>query len=774
LVSFFGITTPLSAVQIRVASLNLGAHFTTSPSGNFYPDYSLGAAGTVDHDSVRDILRRLDADVVALQEIHSVDITAGDVAALANSLGYPHIYISPTTNALDSTLRVGFLSRFPFLSQKSISSPLPAKDMNRLIPVVKVDVPGTIHDPVVVAAHLKSGAEASDAFQRTVEMQRLTRELTAQGLTAEDPFLVVGDFNLSSSDRTFLAQPTSGLPGSFSLGADMSFPLRYYTNSLNYFTTPAVKRIIPRQVNGSTVTFPSSGSTIDLFLVSPLLGRRPQHTEIYNSLLDNSSGIRKVGQPLAAGTSMAASDHLALFGDFELDAAIPYTFTAAGQTLSEDFADFSGTYDPYPWITQGGDWQGLEVGAGVRTGFRSYGSNGDPSLGFLAAATPATATADFVNGSASVLSALQISFTAEQWRSANGGTADRLRAELVAGGVATPLPELTFEAATNLSNGAIANGVSTQKTTTVHGLAIAAGAAFQLRFTFAPGAGGGPLPATVFINELSYDNAGADTGEFVEVVTGPGYTGPVGDVLVVLYRADGTVYGTHSLASFVTGEVTASGHRIYSKKISPIFNDTAAMAVVVGVVVSQFISYEGVVTATNGAATGLTSQNIGVSQTGTELVGQAALGLVGNGGNASDFTWTKFMGIPYSDGVGNQGQSFVNPKQPQGIAIDNLAVTFLGDSDGDGVSDADEQVYGTDPQNTSSRFVMNFTRPTNDAVRLAFQTVSGRTYSVETTVDLVLWTQAAQVSGTGGSETVDLPILLAEPRRFYRIRVTRP
>ena len=158
----------------------------------------------------------------------------------------------------------------------------------------------------------------------------------------------MGDFNLSSTDRTFTSLPASGLPATFDLGADIVFPITYFTDPVSYFNSPAVTRIIPRQLDNSTVTFPSSGSTIDLFLVSPVIGSRPARTEIYNSALDvsNAAGLPKSGSPLAAGTSAAASDHYAFFGDFELDPAVPYTFTAPGQTVTETFAGSRGPMIP--------------------------------------------------------------------------------------------------------------------------------------------------------------------------------------------------------------------------------------------------------------------------------------------------------------------------------------------------------------------------------------------------------------------------------------------
>lgn len=766
------------AVEIRLATFNIGAHFTTSSGGVYYPDYSLGPPGTPDFDSVRDILSRIGADVVALEEIHSVDISGNRVSALAAGLGYPHVFIAPATNTFDSSLHVAFLSRYPFLTQTALGSPAGAREMNRLIPAVKVDVPGTTRDPVLVAAHLKSGSEASDQFQRTVEMRRLTDHLATRGLTAADNFVIMGDFNLSAGNRAFASLPATGLPGSFVLGPDITFPISYFTDPTAYFRNPAITRIIPRQLDGSIVTFPGSGSTIDLFLISPVMGTRPLRTEIYNSTLDTSvtSGLPKAGSPLAAGTSAAASDHLALFGDFELDPAIPYAFHAPGETISETFAGFPGSYDPYPWVTTGGVWQGTDSGASTAAGFRAYGSVSDPALGFLSGGAGGSATAAFANQSAQVLSTLRISFTAEQWRSALAGTADTLGVELIVGGVPQPLPQLTFHSATDLPSGAIGGGVSTSENLTVGGLSIAPGDLFQLKFTFTPGTGGGPLPADVFINEFDYDDNGADTGEFVEIVAGPGFTGSVGDVTLLLYNgADGTTYGSHSLATFTAGNVTTSGHRVYSKPIGALQNGAPdGFALVVNGVVTQFISYEGQFQATAGAASGMTSTNIGVAQTGSEPEGESSLGLIGTGGIMQDFAWSKFAGIPYSAGQPNQGQTFNIPRQPQGIAIDNLAVTFISDSDGDGFTDADEAIFGSNPQDAASRFTMAFTMPAPAMARLSFPTLTGRGYTIEGSTDLAIWSAIATHAGTGSTVTADLPRTAGETRIFYRIRATMP
>lgn len=789
---FFAFTALAPAAGFRAATFNIGAHFTTSSGGVYYPDYSLGAPGTPDHDTVRDILGRIDADVVALQEIHSADISAGDVGALAASLGYPYIYIAPSTNVFDTSLHVIFLSRFPFLTQTSAGSPAGSKELTRLFPAVKVDVPGTTRDPVLISAHLKSGTTQADRFRRAVELRRLAGYLGAQGLTQNDNFVVMGDFNLSSVNTTFAALPAD-LPASYDLGADITLPISYSTDPPGYFSGPGVTRLDPRQLDNSKATFPSSGSAIDLFLVSPAIAGRPLRTEIYNSTLDasNTPGLRKAGPPLAAGTSAAASDHYALFADLELDAAVPYAFAAPGETVTEAFTGFPGTYDPSPWVITGGVWKGVDAGASAAAGFRAYGSAGDPALGFLPAAAGGSATATFVNQSAEILTALRISFTAEQWRSAPGGTADTLGAELIVGGVARPLPGLTFHAATDLPAGAIAGGVSAPRNMTVSGLGVAPGASFGLRFTFTPGAGAGILPADVFVNEFHYDNTGTDTGEFIEVVAGPGFTGGLSDIDVLLYNGgNGTVYDTLGLGTRFTLANTTNGFRVFVADLpsNGIQNGPDGIAVVNKTTgqVLHFLSYGGTFTATAGLATGVASTNTGVSQNG-EPISQSALGLVGSGGTRGDFTWSKIAG-PYSKGQPNAGQLFAVPTlPPQGIAIDDLAVTFLPDNDGDGLPDADdpdddndgftdsdELVFGTNPLDAGSRFAMAFTYPAPGRLRLSFPTATGRAYTVESSADLSQWSDVAVYPGTGVRENADLAVEPLEMARFYRIRVTLP
>ncbi len=775
-IALLALTGWLHAAEVRVASFNIGAHLVVPGGGEpAYFDYGIGPPGQPDHDTVRDVLARIDADIVALEEIHAADVVgpASDLDALAASLGYPHVFVCPTATAFDSSLRVAILSRFPFLETAAIASPPGARDMTRLMPVVRVDVPGTANDPLIIAAHLKSGSAASDLFQRTAEMRRLTNHLTNAGVSATDNFIITGDFNLSATSRTFTTVPASGLPGSFALG-DTTLPLDYFTDPRAYFSAPPVTRILPRQLDGSAATYPTSSSSIDLLLTSPQLGSRPQRTEIYNSALEGiGGGLPKAGVPLAAGTSLAASDHLAIFGDFELDPAVPYPFHAAGETVTESFAGFPGTYDPYPWVTTGGNWIGTDDGRSHTPGFRSYGPAADPSLGILTGSAPATATVSFINASPALLNALKISFTAGQWRSANGGTASQLTVELLDGSTVHPLPALDFTASTALPDGPLAGGVSTPRSALIRGLVIPPGATFQLRFTFGPAT---PAPAEIFVNSFHYDNAGSDQSEFIDIVAGPGFSGNFSDLGVLLYNgADGKPYKQLALNSTNFTRTTAPGNFVhFVAELGSMQNDKEGIAIVhTGTrEVIEFISYEGTFTATEGIAAGATSVDIGVFENGSDPVGQSSLGRVGSGGIASDFTWAKISGPP-SRGTANVGQTLASTTPPpQGIAIDNLAVTFLADSDGDGMLDIDELVFGTDPDDAGSRFTTTLERTESGAMRITFPTLPGRTYTVETGIDLLDWIGIADFTGNGSTLTPEFPVTPGEPARYYRIRVS--
>ena len=77
------------------------------------------------------------------------------------------------------------------------------------------------------------------------------------------------------------------------------------------------------------------------------------------------------------------------------------------------------------------------------------------------------------------------------------------------------------------------------------------------------------------------------------------------------------------------------------------------IALVNGSTVVEFISYEGTITAADGAATGITSDDVGVSEPSTTPIGNS-IQRIGIGSSAAAFTWTTSS---ESAGTLNVGQS---------------------------------------------------------------------------------------------------------------------
>ncbi|MCG8406401.1 MAG: endonuclease [Phycisphaerales bacterium] len=155
-----------------------------------------------------------------------------------------------------------------------------------------------------------------------------------------------------------------------------------------------------------------------------------------------------------------------------------------------------------------------------------------------------------------------------------------------------------------------------------------------------------------FINELHYDNTGGDTNEFVEVA---GYEGTnlSGWKLLGYNGADGTVYKTVNLSGTIPDQEGCMGTLKFA--FGSFQNGPDGIALVNGSnEVVQFLSYEGTFTATDGAADGMESEDIGVSETSSTPVGHS-LQVDGTGDHRSHFTWQ--AAAADTDGAVNTGQT---------------------------------------------------------------------------------------------------------------------
>jgi len=125
---------------------------------------------------------------------------------------------------------------------------------------------------------------------------------------------------------------------------------------------------------------------------------------------------------------------------------------------------------------------------------------------------------------------------------------------------------------------------------------------------------GGP-----FINEIHYDPTGTDSGEFIEVCF-PAGTDATG-FTVALYNGNNSgVYATRTVTDFASAVDPVDGNTYYmiTGTIQNGAPDGMALVNNAGVV-CEFISYEGVITAASGPASGMVSTDIMASENAATL-----------------------------------------------------------------------------------------------------------------------------------------------------------
>lgn len=188
------------------------------------------------------------------------------------------------------------------------------------------------------------------------------------------------------------------------------------------------------------------------------------------------------------------------------------------------------------------------------------------------------------------------------------------------------------------------------------------------------------MAQNAWINELHYDNAGTDVGEFLEVVIENSGSYALSDFSVYLYNGNnGGVYDSQSMDNFTAG-ATVGDFTIYTWYPSSIQNgapDGMALVYQGSVISGQFLSYEGVMVATDGPANGQTSTDIGVMEDSGTPIGES-LQLIGSGSAYADFIWQ--LPAPETPGLENNGQTLgggVNPEPSNYPAIFTAIATGL-------------------------------------------------------------------------------------------------
>ncbi len=159
----------------------------------------------------------------------------------------------------------------------------------------------------------------------------------------------------------------------------------------------------------------------------------------------------------------------------------------------------------------------------------------------------------------------------------------------------------------------------------------------------------------VFINEIHYDNASSDVGEGFEIA------GPAGTDLstytVTKYNgSNNSVYGDISLSGVIPDQSGGYGVIWFGLPANGLQNGAPdGLALDNNGTLIQFLTYEGSIVASDGPAVGVTSEDIGVSETGSTSVGES-LQLIGSGTSYEDFRWNG-PSANTNDAI-NTGQSF--------------------------------------------------------------------------------------------------------------------
>jgi predicted extracellular nuclease len=215
--------------------------------------------------------------------------------------------------------------------------------------------------------------------------------------------------------------------------------------------------------------------------------------------------------------------------------------------------------------------------------------------------------------------------------------------------------------------------------------------------------------ASVWINEIHYDNDGTDVGEAIEVA-GTAGTDLSGWSLVLYNGSNGSAYDTKALSGMIPDQQNGFGTIAFSYPSNGIQNGSPdGIALMNGTGVVQFLSYEGTLTAVGGPADGMASADIGVTEAGNSAIGDS-LQLTGSGTGHDDFSWSE--SAPNTFGALNTGQAFgEGANAPVVLACNDLQVL-----EGDGGA---ASVSSSDADGVVTQLSITAVEPATDAITLA-------------------------------------------------------
>ena len=175
--------------------------------------------------------------------------------------------------------------------------------------------------------------------------------------------------------------------------------------------------------------------------------------------------------------------------------------------------------------------------------------------------------------------------------------------------------------------------------------------------------------------------------------------------------------------------------------------------------------------------------SIGTTPGGSNVVNELVLP-----GSTTSHTFSGSPGTTYyaslipvsASGVsaGSAGQSDSGAPNPGSTTTPVILLAANGDEDGDGMTNAQEDISGTNPLSRTSRLqVTELNRPSLSGFHVTWSSVPGKTYRVQASTSLIE-TSFVDISGdiaaSAGATTSFEDVAATGERKFYRVRLVTP
>jgi endonuclease/exonuclease/phosphatase family metal-dependent hydrolase len=294
-----------------------------------YNVQTVGETGSEQYTALLEVLERIGADIVLLQEVDAEEGDLSRLRGLAERAGYDHFCVSETSGTLSGDLHNACLSRFVIVecnswSAAELSGDPDANDITRDIQEVLVHVTRGRYLGVF-NVHFKGGPDDRNRFRRQVELRRLLAAI--ETFVAEHPkvpVLVGGDFNEDLADGPFGDPVTeelpASLPTSFRLGRDVSFPVVYDLFESLRAADLTLVDAVHEDDPGDDSTRMHSWRRLDYLWIGA--GLEVRGAEVYDSCDDNGTDdppaghwLDKTGEPLPCKVTGRAADHFPVMVD---------------------------------------------------------------------------------------------------------------------------------------------------------------------------------------------------------------------------------------------------------------------------------------------------------------------------------------------------------------------------------------------------------------------------------------------------------------------------